>query len=368
MSHGPHKTCAIGSKVSTLYKFRLFLIQSDQHVDLKGLRAFNESFIDSLIEKQVDGKYLCMLQLADLSELFPSSTLADRLLIHKSVQCLLQFKHDMGRDTLHKLMFTTCNRVQLLIRYVELISSCPSFECEQCVKWRHELVSNANSLTPVYRKLLMWLVKLPFTKLKQFELFRNEINLKMKAFLKMFRKKSIAENLLNEMRHTLYDMVECIRNMLDYCDKHCEEESGRMSLIYNHAYLDRVVLKCQRAEQPLGLSLISLLDGIYTIAEIERESAADDCSRLNVEDDLVAINDQVVVAWHVECVKALLADMYAQNSHVHLLLRKMPKENLSTLRQYQQKTVLLYNANKKQNSLNKGQHQRKHSFSDIFLA
>jgi hypothetical protein len=203
--------------------------------------------------------------------------------------------------------------------------------------------------------------------LKQFELFRNEINVKMKTLRKMLRKKSLTESFLNEMRHTLHDIVECFRHMLDYCDKHCEEENGRMSLIYTHAYLDRVVLKCQTAEQPLGLSLISLLgNGIYTIAEIERESAADECSRLNVEDDLVAINDQLVVAWHVECVKALLADAYAQNSHVHLLLCKMPKENMSTLRQYQQKTALLYNANKRQSSSNKS--QRKHSFTDIFLA
>jgi hypothetical protein len=236
------------------------------------------------------------------------------------------------------------------------------------VKWRQELVSNSTSLTPVYRKLLMWLVKLPFTKLKQFELFRNEFNSKMKILLKLLRKKLLTENILNEMRQALYDLVECIRNMLDYCDKHCEEECGRMSLIYSHAYLDRVVLKCHTAEQPLGLSLISLIDGIYTIAEIERESAADDCSRLNVEDDLVAINDQLVIAWHVECVNALLADMYAQNSQVHLLLRKMPKENLSRLKQYQQKTVLLYNANKKQNSSNNSRHERKHSFSDLFLA
>ena len=48
-------------------------------------------------------------------------------------------------------------------------------------------------------KCFVFLIRMPFTKLKKIEKFREEINGGMKVFLKTFRKK-LSENLFNEIK------------------------------------------------------------------------------------------------------------------------------------------------------------------------
>lgn len=58
---------------------------------------------------------------------------------------------------------------------------------------------------------------------------------------------------------------------------------------------------------------------------------------------------------------------------MYIVLRKMPREHSQSIRQQQQNNRIYnvndLNQNKKQNNANRSaqQHQRKHSFSDIFL-
>ncbi len=44
------------------------------------------------------------------------------------------------------------------------------------------------------------------------------------------------------------------------------------------------------------MSIVSLVDGIYTVGEVEKESASDECNRLNVGDDILAIDEQSIVS------------------------------------------------------------------------
>lgn len=91
-------------------------------------------------------------------------------------------------------------------------------------------------------------------------------------------------------------MSNCFKIMLDYFDENCDKENGKVSIAFSYCYLEKVYVRKKTETQTLGVSLLSLNEGIYTIVEIARESAADDCSRLNVEDDLIAINNQIVVS------------------------------------------------------------------------
>lgn len=90
----------------------------------------------------------------------------------------------------------TSTQVDGLCKYIDRMKS--SGACEN-VKLKHELVKNSALLAASYRKLITWLVRLPFTKLKPFEKFRDEINAQMKVFFKFFRKK-INETSFEKMR------------------------------------------------------------------------------------------------------------------------------------------------------------------------
>lgn len=83
--------------------------------------------------------------------------------------------------------------------------------------------------------------------------------------------------------------------LLNVCEIVADNENDKNSIVFNYCYLEKVVIRRKSSEQTLGLTLTNLLDGVYTVAEISKESASDECSRLNVGDDIFAINDQVIV-------------------------------------------------------------------------
>jgi len=92
----------------------------------------------------------------------------------------------------------------------------------------------------------------------------------MKQFLKLFRKRQV-NNLYNEMKIRLKSMQECCEKMLDYCDRSCEKENGKIAVAYSCCYLEKVYLRRKTPDQVLGLKLTTLSDGVYTVAEIIRE-------------------------------------------------------------------------------------------------
>ena len=90
-----------------------------------------------------------------------------------------------------------------------------------------------------------------------------------------------------------------------------------------------------------------------------------------MEDDIIAVNQQIVVGWSSENILKLLESAFSSGT-VWLVLRKMPKDHLSSIKQ-QKNLVFIYKnlapaLREKQSkpALNGGNtHKRKHSFSDI---
>lgn len=252
--------------------------------------------------------------------------------------------------------------------YLEKIQQCSSPECASCTKLSSDVIKQTSQLATLYRKLITWLVRLPFTKMKKFESFRDDINFKMKSFLKIIRKK-INENQIEELKQIILEIRQTLCDMLEYFDTNCEKENGKVSVAFNYTYLEKVQLVKRLPDQELGISLINLVDGVYTIAEITRESAADECIKLNVEDDIIAVNSQVVLGWDVYKINQFLNSIFESFSPLVLLLRKMPKDHLVSIKQQNQNKNKFYLPDEKttrKNSVTK--HQRKLSFSDIFVA
>lgn len=277
----------------------------------------------------------------------------------------------MQNDTLQSIIFKLVTKFKTMLNYLEKIQQCAHPECNYCTKLSADLVKQTSHLTISYRKLITWLVRLPFTKMKKFESFRDDINFKMKNFFKILRKK-LNENQYDDLKQVMSDIVFRMNTMLEFFETSCEKENGKVSVAFNYTYLEKVQLRKKFAEQELGMSLISLIEGVYTIAEITRESAADECTKLNVEDDIIAINNQIVIGWDVLCINQLLNDIFDANSSVVLLLRKMPKDHLISIKQQHHNKNKFYLPNEngvRKNSTNQQsiKHHRKLSFSDIFL-
>lgn len=251
--------------------------------------------------------------------------------------------------------------------YLQNIQQCQVPECASCSKLSSDIIKQTCQLAALYRKLITWLVRLPFTKMKKFELFRDDINFKMKSFLKIIRKK-LNENQVDELRQMVVEIRQSLCEMLEYFDVNCEKENGKVSVAFNYTYLEKIKLQKRTIDQELGVSLINLVDGVYTIAEIARESAADECIKLNVEDDIIAVNSQVVIGWDVYKINQILNNVFESFSPLFIILRKMPKDHLISIKQQNQNKNKAYlngeNAGRK-NSTSK--HQRKLSFSDIFI-
>ncbi|RNA31543.1 Beta-mannosidase [Brachionus plicatilis] len=334
---------------------------------LKGIRGFTEVYVSNFRRKEVNGKTLSLIDLDDLNELIPDN-LNQKLITLKSIQNLINIRHDIQHDTLQSIMFKLVNKFRTMSNYLEKIQQCPLPECVSCSKLSSDIIKQTSQLATLYRKLITWLVRLPFTKMKKFELFRDDINFKMKSFLKIIRKK-LNENQADELRQMIAEIRQNLCDMLDYFDANCEKENGKVSVAFNYTHLEKVQLRKSRPDQELGVSLINLVDGVYTIAEITRESAADECIKLNVEDDIIAVNGQVVIGWDVYKINQILNNIFGSCSPLVLLLRKMPKDHLVSIKQQNQNKNKFYlsseNAGRK-NSVSK--HQRKLSFSDIFVA
>ncbi len=46
-------------------------------------------------------------------------------------------------------------------------------------------------------------------------------------------------------------MSVCCTNILDYCDKYCDQENGKVSVAFSSCYLEKVVLRRRCPDQIL---------------------------------------------------------------------------------------------------------------------
>lgn len=97
-------------------------------------------------------------------------------------------------------MTSMCRYIERIVETDQLLSS------EASTRLKHDLVKNSALLAATYRKLITWLARMPFTKLKDFNIFREAINSYMKAFLKTFRKK-VNDGLFDELKQNVYDKL-----------------------------------------------------------------------------------------------------------------------------------------------------------------
>lgn len=183
-----------------------------------------------------------------------------------------------------------------MLHYIEKLQTCScKIECYTCNKLNNDIIRLSTTLTTSCKKLLSWLARLPFTRLSILNQFRDQLNNQMKLILKLFKKISKQEDFHIKLSSHLFRILDDCNKTLDLFEETFDEDPDKKSLIYNYCYLEKVILRKRSNEQLLGLTLTKLLDGLHTVAEIEKDSSSDDCAKLSVGDDILAINNQVIV-------------------------------------------------------------------------
>ena len=109
---------------------------------------------------------------------------------------------------MHGLIFHTQNRIKVVLNCINKMEMCGCVDscCEKCKPLKRNTISYSSTLATTYGKLMSWLVRIPFTRLKPFEKFREEINNEMKSYLKIFRRKP-NDNLLKEAKTKVKKMT-----------------------------------------------------------------------------------------------------------------------------------------------------------------
>lgn len=57
--------------------------------------------------------------------------------------------------------------------------------------------------------------------------------------------------LLKNCFKKLTSIQNLLKNMLDYCERYCEKENGKISVAFNYCYLEKVLIKKKRIDQEL---------------------------------------------------------------------------------------------------------------------
>jgi hypothetical protein len=74
--------------------------------------------------RNLTGKKLALLDMTDLKEILHDSNLSHQLTIYRSLQNLLQMKHDLNKETLQSLIFCVKKRIVSVLNYLQRLNSC----------------------------------------------------------------------------------------------------------------------------------------------------------------------------------------------------------------------------------------------------
>lgn len=116
---------------------------------------------------------------------------------------------------MYTLVFNNKNRVICILNYINKLLTCAKcsyitsskydyyYPCKSCLKIEHDICKLMSALSTSYRRLLSWLARLPFTRLKTIDQFRNEINSEMKNLFKLYRKRFKIDNFYETLKQSV---------------------------------------------------------------------------------------------------------------------------------------------------------------------
>ncbi|KAG7316421.1 hypothetical protein KOW79_019962 [Hemibagrus wyckioides] len=278
---------------------------------MRGLDDSLQQYITSFEKEKIDGQQLLKISHQDLEEL-SVSRVGHQELILEAVDLLCALNYGIETENLKTLV----GRMRAASNNLQNCASerrrSPSHDSSTSNKPPNEFLTAVVELIGAAKCMLAWLDRTPLTGISDFNSIKNRI-IQLCLELTTTVQKDCA----------VYEMEEKILEVARVLTGVCEATRRTTfdPLKSRTTCLEEVHITDVKPEEGLGMYIKSTYDGLHVITGTTENSPADRTQHIHAGDEVVQVNRQTVVGWHL---KNLVSKMKENPHSVVLTLKKRP--------------------------------------------
>ncbi|XP_047657914.1 connector enhancer of kinase suppressor of ras 3 [Tachysurus fulvidraco] len=278
---------------------------------MRGLDDSLQQYIQNFEKEKIDGQQLLKISHQDLEEL-AVGRVGHQELILEAVDLLCALNYGIETENLKTLvgrMRATSNNLQ---NCASERRRSPSNDSSSSNKPPNEFLTEVVELIGAAKGMLAWLDRTPLTGISDLNSIKNRI-IQLCLELTTTVQKDCA----------VYEMEEKILEVARVLTGVCEATRRTTfdPLKSRTTCLEEVHITDVKPEEGLGMYIKSTYDGLHVITGTTENSPADRTQHIHAGDEVVQVNRQTVVGWHL---KNLVSKMKENPHSVMLTLKKRP--------------------------------------------
>ncbi|KAF4071007.1 hypothetical protein AMELA_G00280010 [Ameiurus melas] len=278
---------------------------------MRGLDDSLQQYIPKFEKEKIDGQQLLKISQQDLEEL-AISRVGHQDLILEAVDLLCALNYGVETENLKTLVGRMRAASNNLHNCASERRRSPSHDSSASNKPPNEFLTAVVELIGAAKGMLAWLDRTPLRGISDFTSIKNRI-IQLCLELTTTVQKDCA----------VYEMEEKILEVARVLTEVCEETRRTTfdPLKSRTTCLEEVHITDVKPEEGLGMYIKSTYDGLHVITGTTENSPADRSQRIHAGDEVVRVNQQTVVGWHL---KNLVSKMKEKPYSVLLTLKKRP--------------------------------------------
>ncbi|XP_060771723.1 CNK3/IPCEF1 fusion protein-like [Neoarius graeffei] len=278
---------------------------------MRGLDDSIQQYIPNFEKEKIDGQQLLKISHQDLKEL-AVSRVGHQELILEAVDLLCALNYGVETENLKTLVGRMRAASNNLHNCASERRRSPSQDSSASNKPPNEFLTAVVELIGAAKGMLAWLDRTPLTGISDFTSIKNRI-IQLCLELTTTVQKDCA----------VYEMEEKILEVARVLTGVCEATRRTTfdPLKSRTTCLEEVHIADVKPEEGLGMYIKSTYDGLHVITGTTENSPADRTQRIHAGDEVVQVNQQTVVGWHL---KNLVSKMKENPHSVVLRLKKRP--------------------------------------------
>ncbi|MCJ8743885.1 hypothetical protein PDJAM_G00099510 [Pangasius djambal] len=278
---------------------------------MRGLDDSLQQYIPNFEKEKIDGQQLLKISHQDLEEL-AVSRVGHQELILEAVDLLCALNYGIETENLKTLVGRMRAASNNLHNCASERRRSPSHDISTSNKPPNEFLTAVVELIGAAKGMLAWLDRTPLTGISDFTTIKNRI-IQLCLELTTTVQKDCA----------VYEMEEKILEVARVLTGVCEATRRTTfdPLKSRTTCLEEVHITDVKPEEGLGMYIKSTYDGLHVITGTTENSPADRTQRIHAGDEVVQVNQQTVVGWHL---KNLVSKMKENPHSVVLMLKKRP--------------------------------------------
>ncbi|XP_046692590.1 connector enhancer of kinase suppressor of ras 3 isoform X1 [Silurus meridionalis] len=279
---------------------------------MRGLDDSLQQYIPNFEKEKIDGHQLLKISDQDLEELLVSRV-GHQELVLEAVDLLCALNYGIETENLKTLVGRMRAASNNLHNCASERRKSPSHDSRQN-KPPNEFLTAVVELIGAAKGMLAWLDRTPLTGISDFTTIKNRI-IQLCLELTTTVQKDCA---VYEMEEKILEVAQVLTGVCDATRRTTFDPLKSRSTCLEEVYITDV-----KPEEGLGMYIKSTYDGLHVITGTTENSPADRTQRIHSGDEVVQVNQQTVVGWHL---KNLVSKMKENPHSVVLTLKKRPSE------------------------------------------